>query len=330
MRKSLTVLATACALTACENGELPIAGGFAPATPTTPTTPTTPPTTPVSVGGVELPKGTGSTETVSAGAAIMRYETDGEAQDVTYDAATDTISIDNLPFDADGTYDRDDVLATLVPSGFQVYENNNTTERRAYKAIRGISASGETSFTVVGTGDYRGYGFGGFVYSRNGSVTLPTTGQATYTGQYTGMRLFDGTGGQQYTTADATIEVDFEDFNATDAVEGFLTNRQYFDTSGALIGVLPTLVLLTGSISTAGEIGGTAASRVFVPGTGGAPGTFEEFEAGEYYAVLSGDPANEMVGIIVVTGVDPNDGNPLSGGPDVTVRETGGFIVTSP
>jgi len=317
MRKPMTAMAAVFVFTACDGNP------FATPTTTTTTTTTTTPTT-VTLGGATLPSGTGSTATPSAGGAIARYETDGEAQDVTYDAVTDTITIDNLPFDGTGVFDLDDVLPTLVagPNGFQVYENNNASPRRAYKAITGVSASGETSVTVVQTGDYQGFGFGGFAYSRNGSVTLPTTGQATYTGDYAGIRVFNGAGGLQYTTADATLEVDFEDFNATDAVEGRLTNRQYFDQAGNLIGTLPTLILATGSISDAGEIGGTAGSQVL------AGGTLAAFETGTYYAVLSGDPADEMVGVIVLAGNDPND--VLDGGANVTVQETGGFIVTSP
>lgn len=287
----------------------------------TTTTTTTTTTNPTTIGTVTLPTGTTNP---TASSSITRTETTGEAESVTYSAATDTIMIDNLPFDGTGLFDRDNVLPTLVagPNGFQVYENNNGAPRRAYKTILGQSASGETSVAVVRTGDYQGFGFGGFAYARNGGVTLPTTGQATYTGNYAGLRVFDGSGGLQYTTANATIEVDFEDFNATDAVEGALTSRQYFDQAGNLLGSLPTLILATGSISAAGEIGGTAGSQVV---SGGA---LQPFETGEYYAVLSGNPANEMVGIIVVTGDDPND--VLDGGPNTTVQETGGFIVTSP
>lgn len=317
MRKPMTALAAVFVFTACDGNPFATTATTTTTTPTTPTTPVT-----VTLGGATLPSGTGSTAVPAAGSPVVRYETDGSTQDVTYDAVTDKIMIDNLPFDGTGVFDIDDVLPTLVPTGFQVYENNNITERRAYKAIRGVSASGETSFTVVRTGDYQGYGFGGFVYERAGGVTLPTTGSATYTGQYAGMRVFEGAGGLQFTSADATIEVDFEDFNANDAVEGRLTNRRFYDQAGTLLGTLPTLFLATGQISPEGEIGGTAVSQVL------SGGVLAPFEAGAYYAVLSGDPANEMVGIIIVTGDDPND--ILDGGPNVTVQETGGFIVTTP
>ncbi len=317
----MTALAAVFVFTACDGNPFGVITGTGTGSGTGTGTGTT-----TTVGGVTLPQGTGSTDTPSAAAGITRYETSGSTEDVTYDATADTITIDNLPFDGTGVFDRDDVLPTLIPTGFEIYENNNLTERRAYKAIRGESASGETSFTVVRTGDYLGFGFGGFVYSRSGSVVLPTTGQATYTGAYGGTRVFDGIGGQQYTTGVATIEVDFEDFDATDAVEGFITSRAYYDLSGTLLGTLPTLILATGSISTSGEIGGSVSSSTL-----DGSGNVVAFESGEYYAVLSGDPADEMVGIIIVTGSDGDPANGLLAGTDTsTVQETGGFIVTSP
>ncbi|MCG6904434.1 MAG: hypothetical protein LJE68_17325 [Rhodobacter sp.] len=276
------------------------------------------------MGNVTLPGGPGSTDSPTASGDITRYETNGNTQSVTYDSGTDKIMINNLPFDGTGVFDRDNVLPTLVagPNGFTIYENNNITERRAYKTIYGASASGNSSVAITRTGDYQGFGFGGFVYERNGGVTLPSTGQATYTGNYAGVRVFTGTGGLQYTTANATLIVDFEDFDATDAVEGTLTNRQYFDQAGNPLGILPTLIFSTGSITDAGEIGGTVSSQVL------SGGVLTAFESGEYYAVLSGPGANEMVGVIIVTGDDPND--ILDAGPNTTVQETGGFILTSP
>ena len=49
-------------------------------------------------------------------------------------------------------------------------------------------------------------------------------------------------------------------------------------------------------------------------------GSLEALESGNYYAVISGDDADEVVGVIVVTAS-------VNG---VTVRETGGFILYRP
>mgnify|MGYP005841594877 CR=1 FL=1 len=248
--------------------------------------------------------------------SVSTIDEDGEARSISYDAATDTFIVDNLPFDGDGKYDRDDVLASIGP--FAVYENNNTTERRAYKAIRAEGPSGETRVAVVRSGDYEGTGFGGFLFARDGGVTLPSTGQATYTGDYAGLRVFDGVSGLEFTEADALIEIDFEDFNAGDAVEGVLTNRRILDQSGNLIGTLPALVLATGSISPDGQISGTGGSDIFDPGRG----EVVDFESGEYVGVIA-DDAGEVVGIVEVTGTEIS-------GAERDFLETGAFVATSP
>lgn len=234
---------------------------------------------------------------------------------VSYDPATDTFTVADLPFDGDGTYDRDDVVASL--NGFNVYENNNVTERRAYKALNGTSKSGKTNISIVKTGSYSDIGFGGFVYARNGSVTLPTNGQATFTGNYAGTRVFDGETGQQYTTGSALLEVDFNKINREEAVEGIIFDRQVFDLDGNLVNLvdgndvayaLPTLVLENGFLTDAGET------------TGGVVSTLDGsvFETGNYYAVLAGDNAEEIAGIILITSSDPSS--------SVIIEETGGFF----
>lgn len=253
------------------------------------------------------------TDGATASDSIERYEEDGQATDISYDAANDQFIVNNLAFDGTGTYDRDNVVPTL--NGFRVYENTNTTERREYKALYLESTSGLSRVAVVRTGSYQGYGFGGFVYARDGSVTLPTTGQATFTGDYAGERVFDGQSGLQYTQADAQLIVDFEDFDSTRAVEGTLTNREVLDQTGAVIDTLPTLILATGSITDAGEITGTASSQRFDTDTS----EFVDFESGNYYAVIGGADADEIVGVVVIEADDPDvDG--------VTIQETGGFI----
>lgn len=244
---------------------------------------------------------------------IERYEEEGQASAITFDATTDTFTVDNLAFDGAGIYDRDDEVATL--NGFRVYENNNTTARRAYKSLYLESASGLSRVAVVRTGDYQGFGFGGFVYARDGAVVLPTTGQAEFTGQYAGVRVFNGQGGIQYTTADAFLEVDFEDFNTTRAIEGQLTNRQVLDTTGAVISTLPTLIMATGEITDAGEFTGGASSVRFDFGAG----EFVDFESGNYYGVIGGADADEIVAVIVVEAADPLDAA-------ITIQETGAII----
>lgn len=258
------------------------------------------------------------TQNPTANTSIERYETEGQADAVSYDSTTDTFTVDNLPFDGNDVYDRDDQVMTL--NTFRVYENNNVAPHRQYKALYIEGAT--TRVAVIRTGDYLDYGFGGFLYARNGAVSLPT-GQATYTGQYAGLRVFENRSGIQYTQADIDLDVDFDDFITDGAVEGFLTNRRIIDpTTGADLGPVEadgaSLTFLTGAISEAGEVAGTVGSlRTDM----GIP---EDFEQGEYYAVI-GDNGNEIAGVLVMTANDPD--LTITTDDDVNIQETGGFYL---
>ena len=269
---------------------------------------------------------------------------DGYVGDVAYDSTSDTFSVDGLAFDGGNVYQRDNQVGSLGP--FAVYEADSTytddvtgtpISQFGHRALYGVSTSGNTEFAVVRTGAYVPYGFGGFVYQRNGSVTLPASGQATYAGDYAGIRDFNGAGGLEYTEGDMTINIDFNDFNEGAAVAGQVTNRAIFDVNGnditadvltalntdntSNLTALPTLLFAVGPgvLDANGEMTGELSSTV--PDANGAAVAFEQ---GNYYAVISGDATaggeDEIVGIIVVESDDPR----LDG---VTVRETGGFIL---
>jgi hypothetical protein len=301
--------------------------------------------------------GVDGTEDATANDAIVRYEpSDGEgsgyATGYAYDEGTDTFTVDNLAFDGDNTYTRDDVVASLGP--FAVYENASVFNDSStgspitqfpHKIIYGVSTNTDgdgdpiTEFAIVRTGAYLGYGFGGFVYQRGGGVTLPSSGQADYNGSYAALRDFDGRTGLEYATGDMNVAIDFEDFDAGDAVQGTVSNRHIYDTAGTDITAtmitalqteyggtytaLPTLTFTVGPgvLDAAGELQGTLSSHL----TDG-DGELQEFESGNYYALLadtgSADAA-EIVGVLVVEADDPRYTN-------VTVRETGGFILYRP
>ena len=134
-----------------------------------------------------LPPGTASPEPDTS---IFRFEARdaeagaGYATSFTYDSDADTFEIDNLGFDGDNVYARDDQVGSLGP--YAVYENDSTFDdpqtgdpvlQLPHKALYGVSASGETEFAIGRTGAYVDYGFGGFIYQRNEGVTLPDSGQ---------------------------------------------------------------------------------------------------------------------------------------------------------
>ncbi|WP_212524041.1 hypothetical protein [Actibacterium sp. MT2.3-13A] len=298
-----------------------------------------------------MPPGTASP---SPRNSLYRYEpSDGEgsgyATGFAYDSTNDTFTVDNLAFDGDNSYTRDAVVGSLGP--YAVYENANlfndsTTgapiTQFSHKVLYGVSTNTDgngdatAEFAIVRTGAYLGYGFGGFIYQRNGGVTLPTSGQARYNGDYAGLRDFDGRGGLEYVTGDMQVAIDFEDFDAGDAVQGRVTNRRIFDTGGTDITndmltalaaeyggsytALPTLLFTVGPgvLDANGEMLGGLTSQV-----ADGNGDLVDFESGNYYALLSGANADEIVGVLVVEADDPRYNG-------VTVRETGGFILYRP
>lgn len=317
------------------------------------TTPTPAPD-PNGIDNTGLPPGT-SNPTPSS--SIVRLEPteggapgDGFATSVSYDAAADTFSVDNLAFDGNNVYTRDaQVPGNNAVFPYAVYENAPAVtdpvsgapiNQLGHKSIYAVSASGQSQFAIVRTGAYVDYGFGGFIYQRNSSVNMPTTGQAKFSGDYMALRDFENSGGIEYAVADMTIDIDFEDFNTGNAVKGGLRNRKVYDVAGnditqsvidainsknsTNITELPFLLIdiTNNSVNANGEIVGDMTSVV-----ANASGALDVFEDGKYYAVLSGGDAaagtfaNEVVGVIVVTSDDPR----FTG---VTVRETGGFILT--
>ena len=290
-----------------------------------------------------------------AGASIARYEEkDGDGNgyvtnsDISYDAQSDTFHVNNLAFDGDNSYTRVGFQfeGTAKPAGvlgdFGVYEavsqvidpvTGDPIPNLQYSALRGVSSTGRTQFAIVRSGSFVDYGFGGFVLARNGAVTLPTTGGATYSGTYAAIRDFQGRGGIEYVAGTMTMAIDFEDFDQGAGVVGTIRNRQIFDSAGNNItadflagltdssGVTQTALpvlefyLGPGTMDKNGEMEGNLNSQV-ENSTGG----LDQYEDGKYYAILAGDNASEVVGIVVVTSDDPRfDG--------VTARETGGFVL---
>ena len=130
-----------------------------------------------------IPPGTASP---SPDTTIFRKEArdtesgNGFAEGVQYNSANDTFVVDNLPFDgtADQPYTRGVAVGSL--GDYAVYEApavitdptdpDSQIAQLRHRAIYGVSRSGQTEFAIVRTGDYVGYGFGGFVYERNGTV----------------------------------------------------------------------------------------------------------------------------------------------------------------
>lgn len=336
----------------------------------------TPDETPITSdrGTPELPPGT--TNPTPNNQIVRREARDDEdgggfATNIQYlnDQGQDEFFVDNIAFDGDNVYTRGDPVTGVAQLGsFAVYEGAETTEDPVtgttlrtftYRAIYGRSTNGETEFAIVRSGSYVDFGFGGFVYQRNGfdddgnavRLVLPEEGDARYLGDYAGIRVFRGRGGLEYVEGDAEIFVDFKDFNdGNRGVALFVNNRRLYDINGTEITrayldalgrgdaagddsttrslipemdaegnpVLPAIrpVISPDDADANGEIAG----EVFEIAQFDNGDTIESGE-GTYFAIVSGEDAGEIVGVLVMTGDDPRFDN------EVTYQETGGFIV---
>ena len=275
----------------------------------------------------------------------------GFAQSIAYNSTDDTFYVDNLAFDGANVYQRDSDVPTLAT--YNVYEAdaqypddvtgepiNQFTHRAIYGVSRRTLPNGQpaSQFAIVRTGAYANYGFGGFIYQRNGTVSIPQEGQAIFRGTAAGIRDFEGASGLQYTTADVALAIDFEDFNdgggvRGDGVRGRMFNRQIFTQDGR--NITPIIIDQLNEDNNA-NLRGLPEARFRVgpgalDGNGDIIGTIDsefndiegnavEYQSGNYYAILSGDNPDEVVGIVVMEGdYELQD--------SVTARETSGFIV---
>jgi hypothetical protein len=325
-------------------------------------------------GTPDLPPGT--TNPTPNSQIVRREEQDeetggGYATNISYlnDEGQDEFFVDNIAFDGNNVYTRGDPVTGVAQLGsFAVYEGAESTEDPVtgttlrtftYRAIYGRSTTGQTEFAIVRSGSYVDYGFGGFVYQRNGfdddgnevRLVLPDEGDASYTGDYAGIRVFTGRGGLEYVEGDAEMIVDFKDFNdGNRGVALFVSNRRLYDINGTEITreyldalgrgdeaddgtttrslvldtdadgnpVLPRIrpVISPDDADSNGEI----ASEIFEIAEFDNGETIESGE-GTYYAIISGEDAGEIVGVLVMTGNDPRYDD------STTYQETGGFIV---
>ncbi|MFN4153653.1 MAG: hypothetical protein ACK4HF_03280 [Paracoccaceae bacterium] len=341
-----------------ECGGNPLAGGPGCTPAPTPTPTPTPEGGPGALPGTPAP---------AANTPITRYEAldegtgNGYAQGFTFDAVSNTYTVDNLAFDGGNDYRKRLGQPVDRLGGYEVYEaaaevrdpqTGVAIPQFQHKMLAGVSSTGRTEFAIVRTGAYRDYGFGGFIIRRNDTFVRPPTTpdiprderQAAYSGNYAAIRDFKGRSGLEYATGTMEIAIDFEDFNRGDAVKGSVRNRQILDANGNNITAsvlaamdakfdkngtgpgstqLPALLFKVGpgAINANGEIGGLLDSTVF-DYNGDRPRVVG-YEAGNYYGIVSGPNADEVVGVIVIEAEDPRiDG--------VTVRETGGFILYRP
>lgn len=268
MRTSLTVLAAAALVAACDGNPF----------------------------GVIISEGGGDTS--EDGVYLDDENPSLTLNNISYDPATDTLTLNNIPFDdPNNRYDR--IAGTAFANNFNAYQSNPApgTNEVQYFAIFRRSASGNTQVAAAGTTEYVDFGYGGAGAQRLGSnPNLPSSGIYSYNGEYGAVRttLNPGANTLQYVTGDVALAVDFDDFDGTGAVGGTIQNRILYDTTGAPVGALAGFISLTDTdIDFNTDTIKTATATEF-DGAGTQTGT------GNWEGVFAGPGGNEIAGILFV------------------------------
>ncbi len=269
----------------------------------------------------EDPGADGGAADTSAGAV---YGKDMNSQltmnSMVYDADSNQIVVNNLPFDG-ATAPNGQAIYTqtgsLPGSPFNRYENVAGAD--SYYAVFRRSDSGAVEAGAFATTSYVDFGYGGAAAKRNtAGVTLPGSGEYTFTGDYAAVRVFDAASGinaPQYVTGTTRIDVDFGDFDTVGAIIGTVANREVFDVNGTSLGVMDDYVALslgTGDPTT-GRIDGGGASLREIAGAG-------LIATGDWSGVFGGTNGTEIAGIVVLEGAVDDVGGTGN------MRETGVLI----
>lgn len=246
---------------------------------------------------------------------------------VDFDEDTGEIILNNMPFDGEGNrYARaaaaSDALGA-AGSTFDAYAN--VGGGNSYFAVFRRTANSQV--TAVGTNSYVSFGFGGVAAQRlDGDGSLPNSNDAyVFTGEYAAVRTIidDTTGSQiQYVAGTVRIDVDIEDFDDIGAVQGIVSNRQFFDENGIEITDIAGadfISLATSQINFDNWTINSSTASVIRDNTATATGNWE--------GLFTGPNGEEVAGIVFTegtgpVGIDPDTGEYI----EVQVRESGGFI----
>lgn len=188
----------------------------------------------------------------------------GNLMGLGFDADDEELTLE-IQLDADtvvANYDRNPALD--VP-GYVAFSTQDDPLDRMFTALVAESFDGGVTAGVVADGGQFNRFFGGGFFQRNHG-TLPTTGLASYAGDYAGVTNIDGSSGEldpppddappgslpresARTQGQAFLNVDF----AQNQVNGVVSNRTFVDTDEAL----ETIVLIATDITEDGSFAGT-------------------------------------------------------------------------
>ncbi|MCB6178878.1 hypothetical protein LHP98_12150 [Rhodobacter sp. Har01] len=236
-----------------------------------------------------------------------------------YDPDGNVIVVNNIPFDgataANGQAEYEQT--GTLPGDFGRYENVAGANR--YFAVFRRSGTGAVEAGAFGTTAFVDFGLGGAAAKRLAtSVSLPNSGEYTFTGEYAAIRIFDSASGintPQYVTGAAEIDIDFGDFDGIGAILGTVSGRQVYDSAGAPLGVMDDYISLA--------LGNVDRSNGTIDGGGASlreTSTGSIIASGDWSGVIGGTNGTELAGIVVLEGAVDDAGGTGN------MRETGVII----
>ncbi|WP_417270230.1 hypothetical protein [Celeribacter sp.] len=293
-----------------------------------------------------------------------------DAGAVTVNDNGNTLTIHGMPFDGDDDeYIRlvtaENVNGTAGTNGdFYIYRNSESTapdsgggsgvDQFDYLAIHQTSADNRAYVTLVASASHNedSINLDGFVYGRNGGVTMPTENQGRWEGDYAALRTFDEQKRIEYISATMGLDIDFEELGSPGALKFDITDRKLYASDGTLLGDLTPFYAFAenfsidanGEFQAEGQLG-TVLGTVFDDDDGVYVANGElSAGTGTIQGMLAGNNGETIVGTLVLVG-----GNEITGSaffdhdddpatPDVlgyiensetsgTVNETGAFIL---
>ncbi len=252
------------------------------------------------------------------------------ANQFTYDAAANTIVINNLPFDgvssSGGAYTPRP--GVVLPNGALLYQNSPGAGEDQYYAVVYVSPDGTGALVgAVGTNAYVDYGYGG-AYAERPSSGLPASRAAaySYTGNYTGVRVLrqETTGAAnslQVTTGVTNLTVDLQNLDSGGSIKGRISGRKIYDVNGTLLGTMSDIYLNQTGIDRTQNRTQAATATTYNTTT-----STTQAQTGKWEGSFSGPAGAEVVGYVLIEGPVSDTDTNYDATNAVNGREVGGFI----
>lgn len=322
------------------------------------------------VSVVDLP----GTENPTAGSSIYR-QNERDTSDTSPDYFVsgpvevlddgDSIRVSGIPFDGNDIYDRDPgglgafaFYRNAVDEVFDAYDiNGDPITQSENIAIHADSENGLVYVTLFARADLE---TSGFVYGRNGGVSIPPRlleddfGQANYSGDYMALRRFTDddqpVAGLQFVFADMSMEIDFREVNSPGALRFDITNRRLLDENGVQIGTLAAIggIAENWALDAQGEFQATGSATdegspvavynsdtdAYEPSLVNDEQVYLSQGSGDISGLIAGSNAESIAGTLtledggnVIGTVDIDGTTYVVLDPNIKVTETGAFVL---